>query len=151
VFPGTIMSSIPVIDLVRTHNRHFGPEQPSTYPGRRQHTNVQAMNARTPAHGLSHTAPRSAQCWYAYAIGESLGDTGHARRSHCRRPLGVCGREAQAERDRPVAFSADSFAVDTPLERFVGCLLLWIVFVPLYVSSTSRPAADPIAECAPLI
>jgi len=59
--------------------------------------------------------------------------------------------KAQAERDRPVAFSADSFAVDTPLERFVGCLLLWIVFVPLYVSSTSRPAADPIAECAPLI
>lgn len=41
---------------------------------------------------------------------------------------------AQDERGTPVVFSAGTFDIDTPAAWFFGCLLLWIVFFPLYVS-----------------
>jgi hypothetical protein len=41
--------------------------------------------------------------------------------------------EAYSERDTPVVLSTDSFSVGTPDAWFFACLLLWIVFFPLYV------------------
>jgi hypothetical protein len=40
---------------------------------------------------------------------------------------------AHAERGTPVVFSGGTFTVDTPAAWFLGCLLLWILFFPLYV------------------
>ena len=37
-----------------------------------------------------------------------------------------------------VIFSASSFEVSTPDAWLFGCLLLWIVFFPLYLTSWSR-------------
>jgi hypothetical protein len=34
--------------------------------------------------------------------------------------------------------SINSFRVETPQAWFLGCLLLWIVFVPLYLTATDR-------------
>lgn len=44
----------------------------------------------------------------------------------------------QAKSGRPVVFSTGTFVVDTPEAWFIGSLLLWIVFVPLYLSSRNR-------------
>lgn len=41
--------------------------------------------------------------------------------------------KANAERGRPVMMSIGSFQVSTPLTWFVACLVLWIVFFPLYI------------------
>jgi hypothetical protein len=41
---------------------------------------------------------------------------------------------AHWERGAPVVFSAGFFQVDTPLAWFLGCLVLWIVFFPIYIS-----------------
>jgi len=43
--------------------------------------------------------------------------------------------DAKAQRDHgtPVIFALGSFKVDTPAAWFVGCLILWIVFFPLYI------------------
>jgi hypothetical protein len=38
---------------------------------------------------------------------------------------------------RPVTFRAGDFVIDTPAAWAVGCLILWIVFFPLYL--TNRP------------
>lgn len=40
-----------------------------------------------------------------------------------------------AERGRPVVFRSGALVVDTPARWVVGCLLLWIVFFPLYLTS----------------
>jgi hypothetical protein len=40
---------------------------------------------------------------------------------------------AQRERGKPVVFSAGFLSVDTPAAWFLGCLLLWILFFPLYI------------------
>jgi hypothetical protein len=41
--------------------------------------------------------------------------------------------KAHIERGTPVVYSAGYFNVDTPAAWFLGCLLLWILFFPLYV------------------
>jgi hypothetical protein len=45
---------------------------------------------------------------------------------------------AHAERGRPVVFSSGTFRVDTPAAWFLGCLLLWIVFFPLYIARRGK-------------
>jgi hypothetical protein len=42
--------------------------------------------------------------------------------------------KAYWQRGTPVVFSTDSFRVDTPDAWFLGCVLLWILFFPLYVT-----------------
>ncbi len=42
--------------------------------------------------------------------------------------------KAHSERGIPVVFSSGSFNMDTPAAWFVGCLLLWILFFPLYIT-----------------
>jgi hypothetical protein len=39
------------------------------------------------------------------------------------------------ERGTPVVVSIGSLDVDTPAVWFFGCLLLWILFFPLYIKS----------------
>jgi hypothetical protein len=46
--------------------------------------------------------------------------------------------KARAERGRPVTFSYGSFVVETPIAWFLGCLILWVVFFPLYLNLTGR-------------
>lgn len=43
--------------------------------------------------------------------------------------------DARAHEDRgtPVVFSVGFLEVDSPTAWFVGCLLLWIVFFPVYL------------------
>lgn len=41
------------------------------------------------------------------------------------------------QQGNPVVFKAGSFMLDTPAAWCVGCLLLFVVFVPLYVNSRS--------------
>ncbi len=41
--------------------------------------------------------------------------------------------KAHEERGTPVVFSSGFLNVDTPAAWFVGCLLLWILFFPLYI------------------
>ncbi|HVV74772.1 MAG TPA: hypothetical protein VHC43_01970 [Mycobacteriales bacterium] len=36
---------------------------------------------------------------------------------------------------RPVVFEAGSFVIDTPGAWAAGCLILWIVFFPLYLTN----------------
>ena len=43
--------------------------------------------------------------------------------------------KAHAERGRPVMVSIGSFQVSTPPAWFVGCLILWVVFFPLYIGA----------------
>jgi hypothetical protein len=38
------------------------------------------------------------------------------------------------ERGAPVVFSVGSFEVDTPSAWFFGCLILWVLFFPLYIN-----------------
>jgi hypothetical protein len=40
--------------------------------------------------------------------------------------------KAHVDRGTPVIFSTDFFTVDTPAAWFFGCLLLSIVFIPIY-------------------
>jgi cytochrome c oxidase assembly factor CtaG len=42
--------------------------------------------------------------------------------------------KANTERGTPVVFSLGTFEIDTPLAWLLGCLLLWIVFFPLYMT-----------------
>lgn len=42
--------------------------------------------------------------------------------------------KAHRERGTPVVFSTGSLNVDTPTAWFLGCLLLWILFFPLYIT-----------------
>jgi hypothetical protein len=41
--------------------------------------------------------------------------------------------KAHVERGRPVVFSAGSLEVSTPMAWFLACLLLWLLFLPLYI------------------
>jgi len=45
---------------------------------------------------------------------------------------------AHDERGTPVVVSFGSFRVDTPIVWFLGCLLLWILFFPLYVTTRNQ-------------
>jgi hypothetical protein len=45
--------------------------------------------------------------------------------------------KAHADRGAPVVFRAGSFSVETPTAWFLGCLLVWVIFFPLYL--TNRP------------
>jgi hypothetical protein len=42
--------------------------------------------------------------------------------------------KAHDERGTPVVFSTGSFRVDTPAGWFFCCLLVWILFFPLYIT-----------------
>jgi hypothetical protein len=42
---------------------------------------------------------------------------------------------ARNERGSPVVVSIGRFEIDTPAAWFVGCLILWIVFFPLYLTA----------------
>lgn len=44
---------------------------------------------------------------------------------------------AQSERGTPVFFKFGAFQIDTPAAWLFGCVLLWIVFFPLYVTARS--------------
>jgi hypothetical protein len=46
--------------------------------------------------------------------------------------------KAQSEQGTPIVFSAGSFKVDTPASWFVACLILWILFFPLYITSRNQ-------------
>lgn len=43
--------------------------------------------------------------------------------------------KAHAERGTPVVFSTPAFKVDTPAAWALGCLILSILFLPLYLAS----------------
>lgn len=46
--------------------------------------------------------------------------------------------KAHSERGTPVVFSVGSLKVDTPASWFFGCLLLWILFFPFYITSRNQ-------------
>jgi hypothetical protein len=46
--------------------------------------------------------------------------------------------KSHAEGGTPVIFSAGSLKVDTPALWFFGCLLLWILFFPLYITRRNQ-------------
>lgn len=46
--------------------------------------------------------------------------------------------KAQAERGTPVVFSTGFLEVNTPAAWFLGSLILWIVFFPLYITARNR-------------
>lgn len=41
----------------------------------------------------------------------------------------------RCERGRPVVFRAGSLVIDTPATWLLGCLVLWIIFFPLYMTN----------------
>lgn len=43
--------------------------------------------------------------------------------------------KSRAERGSPVVFRTGSFVIDTPTAWFLGCLILWILFFPLYLTN----------------
>jgi hypothetical protein len=43
--------------------------------------------------------------------------------------------QVRAERGTPVVFSIGNFKVDAPAAWALGCLVLWVLFFPLYLSS----------------
>jgi hypothetical protein len=45
---------------------------------------------------------------------------------------------AYGDRGTPVVFSFGSLQVDTPAAWFLGCLILWIVFFPIYLKSRDQ-------------
>jgi hypothetical protein len=46
--------------------------------------------------------------------------------------------KVHAERGTPVVFSIGFLNVDTPAAWFFGCLLLWILFFPLYITTRDQ-------------
>ena len=42
---------------------------------------------------------------------------------------------ARADQGAPVVLRVGSFAVDTPTAWLLACLLMWVIFFPLYLSS----------------
>jgi hypothetical protein len=44
----------------------------------------------------------------------------------------------RADNGVPVVVSFGAFTVDTPGQWFVGCLCVWIVFLPVYITSRNR-------------
>jgi hypothetical protein len=47
--------------------------------------------------------------------------------------------QARAERGRPIVLYLGRFAIDTPFDWFLCCLVLWVVFFPLYITSRGAP------------
>jgi hypothetical protein len=45
---------------------------------------------------------------------------------------------ALARRGTPVVFSTGSFMLDTPAGWFLGCLIVFVFFFPLYITSRNR-------------
>lgn len=45
--------------------------------------------------------------------------------------------KAHADRGAPVVFRVGSFAIETPGAWLLGCLLLWVIFFPIYLTSRS--------------
>jgi hypothetical protein len=43
-----------------------------------------------------------------------------------------------ARRGTPVVFSLSFLRIETPEAWFLGCLILWIFFFPLYVTGRNR-------------
>jgi hypothetical protein len=46
--------------------------------------------------------------------------------------------KAHKERGTPVVFSAGYLNVDTPVAWFLCCLVLWILFFPLYLTRRNQ-------------
>jgi hypothetical protein len=46
--------------------------------------------------------------------------------------------KAQTDRGTPVFFSLGTFRIDTPAAWRIACVVVWIVFFPLYVVARSR-------------
>jgi hypothetical protein len=46
--------------------------------------------------------------------------------------------KAHKERGTPVVFSAGYLNVDTPVAWFLCCLVLWILFFPLYITRRNQ-------------
>jgi hypothetical protein len=46
--------------------------------------------------------------------------------------------KAHDERGTPVVASIGSLVVDTPAAWFFGCLLLWVLFFPLYIARRNQ-------------
>lgn len=44
----------------------------------------------------------------------------------------------QAARGTPVILSSNVLTIDSPEGWFLGCLLLWILFFPLYLAARNR-------------
>jgi hypothetical protein len=47
------------------------------------------------------------------------------------------------ERGAPVVASIGAFRLSTPTAWFLGCVVLWIVFFPLYLTSRGRAGCTP--------
>jgi len=47
--------------------------------------------------------------------------------------------KARRERGTPVVFSTGAFQVQTPAAWFFCCLVLWLVFLPLYIIRRGQP------------
>ena len=45
--------------------------------------------------------------------------------------------QTQNSRGTPVFFRFGTFTIDTPATWFIACLILWIVFFPLYLTARS--------------
>jgi hypothetical protein len=46
--------------------------------------------------------------------------------------------KAHLERGTPIVFWTQTFSVETPATWFLACLLLSVIFIPLYISMRSR-------------
>lgn len=46
--------------------------------------------------------------------------------------------KAHSERGTPIVFATGIITVDTPPAWFVACLILWILFFPLYITLRSQ-------------
>jgi hypothetical protein len=57
--------------------------------------------------------------------------------------------KANAELSTPVVFSLGTFEIDTLIAWLLGCLLPWIVFLPLYMQAGPK-AASPRCDRAVL-
>ena len=44
----------------------------------------------------------------------------------------------RAGRGTPVVLSIGGFTLETPVARFIACLILWVIFFPLYVVGRSN-------------
>lgn len=46
--------------------------------------------------------------------------------------------KAHVERGTPIVFWTQSFSVATPASWFLACLLLSVIFIPLYINTRNR-------------
>lgn len=46
--------------------------------------------------------------------------------------------KAQCERGTPVGFVLGSFRIDAPAAWAVACILMWLIFFPLYLTRRSQ-------------